>query len=234
VARNYYIILGVDPDATQDQIKSAYRRKAKQSHPDICEGGGERFRDVQDAYETLSDPARRRVYDDELTREMRRQAPPQGMRAEPLRSRRCPIEPLIPTGRPVGMKDAPFDRFSYPSTSETLSSLRDDLDSPLWHRSRESEGIPLDIPLTREQALRGGRVRVWVPVQARCPNCHGFGSVGFYACGECFGEGTVVERTPVWVAFPGGISDGSMARVSLARLGGPQAYLTLCFRVRGA
>ena len=59
MARNYYAILGIDPDASPDQIRSAYRRKAKELHPDHYEGSSEPFRDVQEAYEALSDPARR-------------------------------------------------------------------------------------------------------------------------------------------------------------------------------
>jgi DnaJ-class molecular chaperone len=227
VARNYYIILGVDSDATQDQIKSAYRLKAKQSHPDHYEGSSKPFRDVQEAYETLSDPARRRTYDDELAHEARPQTPLQ------VRSRRCPVEPLIPTQRSTGLKASPFDRVSYPPFAESFGRLWDDLESSAWPSTEATEDLQVGIPLTREQALRGGHVRVRIPIRVRCPNCRGYGRVGFYVCWECAGEGTVVEPHPVWIAFPAGVPDNAVARMPLTQLNIPRAYLTVHFSIRG-
>jgi curved DNA-binding protein CbpA len=64
--KDYYAILGVPRDATTRQIKTAYRKLAKTSHPDACIGdphAAERFRLITEAYETLSDPQRRKEYD---------------------------------------------------------------------------------------------------------------------------------------------------------------------------
>jgi curved DNA-binding protein CbpA len=62
---DYYALLGVTPDATPAQIKSAYRKLAKQYHPDvnISSDAAEKFREVTEAYDTLTDPNRRRRYD---------------------------------------------------------------------------------------------------------------------------------------------------------------------------
>lgn len=61
-----YEKLGVSPDATADLIKTAYRKKAAQYHPDKNQSpdAPRRFREVQEAYEVLSDPARRKAYDE--------------------------------------------------------------------------------------------------------------------------------------------------------------------------
>lgn len=61
-----YKILGVSPSATADSIKAAYRKKAALYHPDKnpSADAATRFREVQDAYEVLSDPARRKAFDD--------------------------------------------------------------------------------------------------------------------------------------------------------------------------
>ena len=62
---DYYALLGVDPDATSAQIKTAYRKLAKQYHPDVNNSpdAAERFREITEAYDTLTDPDRRRRYD---------------------------------------------------------------------------------------------------------------------------------------------------------------------------
>jgi curved DNA-binding protein CbpA len=62
--KNYYVVLGVSDRASETEIKIAYRRLAKQYHPDVrSTGDPERFREIKEAYETLSDPGRRGSYD---------------------------------------------------------------------------------------------------------------------------------------------------------------------------
>jgi curved DNA-binding protein CbpA len=64
--RDYYAILGITPDATTRQVKTAYRKLVKTSHPDACIGdphAAERFRLITEACEVLSDPQRRKEYD---------------------------------------------------------------------------------------------------------------------------------------------------------------------------
>ena len=62
MARSYFAILGISPNATVGEIRSAYRRLPKEFHPDYYAGDSERFRDIQEAYSVLGNSRRRRNY----------------------------------------------------------------------------------------------------------------------------------------------------------------------------
>jgi len=121
----FYAILGIPPDADEEAIRTAYRALARRYHPDAGEGSSpERFREVVDAYETLSDPERRRIYDLELGDRPSRIVP-----IEPLR----PVEPLRGTRHGYAAGQVLF-RPTFPLSSyvdavfdELLDSLDDDL-----------------------------------------------------------------------------------------------------------
>jgi curved DNA-binding protein CbpA len=92
---NHYVLLGVARDATEERIRQAFRALARQYHPDAGTGSSaDKFRQIVDAYETLSDPGRRRAYDHSLA----------GERMRPAYSRHVAVpsapEPLIPEASP--------------------------------------------------------------------------------------------------------------------------------------
>ena len=88
--RDYYLILGIASDASQTDIKDAYRRLAKTFHPDHYKGNSGPFQDIQEAYDVLSDPDRRRAHDAKVQ-------PRRPARREPAFS--GPLEPLVPETR---------------------------------------------------------------------------------------------------------------------------------------
>ena len=70
--KDYYAILGIASDATSEAVRTAYRKKALQFHPDrnSAPEATDRFRDIQEAYETLSDASRRHAYDENRRRNL--------------------------------------------------------------------------------------------------------------------------------------------------------------------
>lgn len=230
MAKNYYVILGLEPDATQEQIKSAYRKEAKRSHPDHTGEGCEPFRDVQEAYEVLGDPLRRRMYDDEVAREKRRTV--RGIEPEPLTRRGSPVEPLVPRRRSTDPWGPFFATPFHSLLNEVFGRAWRDLDIPVQAGSGGTEEIQFEVSLTRRQARQGGRIRVLVPVQFRCPACRGRGVAGFFECLQCLGSGVVADEIPVEFTFPAGVVDRSTGRVALRRPGMRDLALTLHFRVQ--
>lgn len=234
MAKNYYVILGVDPDASQEQIKSAYRQKVKEFHPDYYGDDSGPFLAVQEAYTVLSDLERRRAYDDELAGGSRHRNVSIGRAAEWLRSKRAPVEPLIPTAPLTDLEEDFFGR-SFETYEFWFEQIFDRFwsrfDMPVRSRRRRVENIDLEIALTREQARRGGQVRVRLPVPVRCPTCGGRGGVGFFECRSCFGQGLVTEEYPLLIDFPAGLPSGHRVKISLARFGLVNTYLTIYFSV---
>ena len=235
MARDYYLILGVGSDATPDQIKSAYRRAAKRCHPDHSGEGSEPFLAIQEAYEVLGDPGRRQAYDAQLERQSRAPEATSRFGPEPLRRRGCPVEPLVPDRRPGG-RGTHFQESSFPSPFDELfgrSAGGGDAAprNQAGRCGRRHGEVHIRVSLTPEQAVHGGRIRVWLTGQTICPACQGWGRVGFFECPHCFGNGSVADELPVGIGFPGGLTDGASREVPLGRLGVPDLSLVLHFRV---
>jgi molecular chaperone DnaJ len=101
--KNYYFILGVKSDATIKQIREAYRRLAKELHPDYYGQDSGPFIDLQEAYAVLSDPTRRRTYDDIKQASYEDQGRSGRVRTDQLISRKPTPEPLIPSQDQAGL-----------------------------------------------------------------------------------------------------------------------------------
>ncbi|MEJ2656934.1 MAG: DnaJ domain-containing protein [Desulfobacterales bacterium] len=184
MAKSYFAILGVSSSATADEIRTAYRRLAKEFHPDHYAGGDEIFREIQEAYSVLGNAGRRQKYEQQISKKpVRAHVKRTTFRPEP--------EPLIPEKGPIDMGEISpvrsFHTFS-PSFDEIFDWLWRNFSSLSPQKSRRVQNLTLEVPLTREQALRGGTARVLVPAQAVCPLCRGYGDIGSYICSRCAGN----------------------------------------------
>lgn len=232
MAKNYYIILGLNRDASDEDIRSAYRRLAKEYHPDHYGRDSSPFLQIQEAYGVLSNPVRKRSYDVLLNAPLPRREPFRDVTAETLSKRHAePISPLQSDAYDV-FPARSFTTFT-PSFDEIFDRLWSNFSSLGRPKSETRRPLTIDIPITPDQARRGGQVRIHVPAEALCPTCRGYGGVGCWECWRCAGEGKIIGEFPVVVEYSAGIGDGHTTMISLERLGIRNTYLTIRFRVTG-
>jgi DnaJ-class molecular chaperone len=236
--RTYYVVLGVPPDESAEGIRAAFRDRAKQLHPDRSGSESEdAFRELQQAYQVLSDPSRRRRYDAELHRAER---PPE--RGRDRDSRRSP-EPLVnaPYVEPLIPEDGSDDPVSLFRDFQTIrpsdEALRDRLRRNFTGRdvpkAEHAEALTVELELNAEQALRGGTVPLAIPVARECPACDGARSAGVFPCVHCGQSGWIEDEQTVRVRIPPGVRSGSVTELPLDGLGIENLYLRLLVRVTG-
>ena len=228
MAKSYFAILGISADATADDIRTAYRRLAKEYHPDHYTGGSERFRDIQEAYSVLGNNRRRREYERSIRNVQLK---------TPIRRPTYPApEPLIPEEKPANLGEISpvrsFQSFT-PSFDEIFDFLWSNYSSLGQPKSSRVENLTLEVTLTPEQARRGGNARIMVPAQAVCPTCRGYGGIGLYECSRCAGEGSIDGEMPVSVSFPPGLTRDHAVLVPLDRFGIRNVHITVLFRPTG-
>ncbi len=237
--KNYYFILGIPATSSQRDIKSAFRRLAKEYHPDHYGDGHSPFQNIQEAYSVLSDPESRKAYD-KLSRTPKiRSRPGSGtFNAEPMRYRHhLKVEPLNPaTEDPETFTAAgPSRAFhaSRPAVDAVFDFLAKTFNEPDRYSAAFSKNQTIVITLTPTEALSGGHVRVRLPARFQCTNCLGDGYRGFYECRRCRGAGSVTGLYPLIINYPPGIRNNQTLRLSLERSGLRNRFLSVNFKISG-
>jgi molecular chaperone DnaJ len=230
VATDYYGLLGVERGASDDDIKKAYRKLARQLHPDVNPDpeAQERFKQVTAAYEVLSDPEKRQVVD---------------LGGDPLNSGPGSAgSPFTGFGGLGDIMDAFFGgggprgpRSRARQGENVVIALECDLAETVFGAERELQletavlctvctgsGTAAGThPVTCEVCRGRGEVQQvqrsflgQVMTTRTCPRCVGVGSVIEHPCGECGGDGRVRARRTLTVKVPAGIEDGMQIRLT--------------------
>jgi molecular chaperone DnaJ len=234
MAKNYYAILGILPTATLAEIRSAYRRRAKQYHPDQLGRDSAPFLNVQEAYDVLSNPANRSLYDRSLRKPGAGGVPHTRPVSEVIRSRKPPVEPLKSSRGPLDLGTiSPLRSFHTfgPSFDEIFDALGNTFDLRSQPKADRFRTLTMEVLLTPEQARRGGSVWILLPAQVACPTCGGRGDTGFYQCWRCDGTGVSLEELPLQVEYPPGIQDHYQVAIPLDRFGIHDICPILLFRI---
>jgi molecular chaperone DnaJ len=237
-----YEILGVDRKARTADIKKAYRRLARKFHPDLNpgdKGAEDRFKQISDAYETLSDPQKRRLYDRQMDLGAGWSAG-----AGPRQPGPAPwdLGSIFEGGYAGGFSDL---------FSEILGGQRSSTESR--RAARRGEDITQPLKITFDEAMRGVGRQLTLDAESACRRCDGSGAVasssrrpcpdcagtgqisrhsgalrfaspcrrcegegtlGWAGCGECGGSGVRRQRETIRVQIPAGVDTGSRVRVA--------------------
>jgi molecular chaperone DnaJ len=222
--KDYYLVLGVSRGENLRGIQDAFRELAKMYHPDRAGPEGTRkFQDIQEAYEILSDPEKRRTYNHQLEQEERKVH-----FAEPIVSRpRSRAEPLVPEPMSV-LRDFEtiqpsfeplFDRFLRNFTGQGV---------PKGERLAD---LNIEVILSPEEAATGVTIPVGVPVFATCAQCGGSGRDWLFPCLECNGQGVLEEEQSVSIDIPPFVRDRTIIEVPIHGLGIHNFYIRLHIRI---
>lgn len=181
MAKDYYKVLEISKSASEDEIKKSYRRLAHKYHPDKAGGDEKKFKEINEAYQVLSNKEKRTQYD-RFGRVF------EGAGGFPG------------GGGPFGGFDFGFD----PSNLEDLSGISDIFDAffegigvkrrKTYERGADIEAVK---EISLEEAFRGSAMDVAVETFVECGECGGLGHFpkeGFAKCGACAGKGEIREN----------------------------------------
>lgn len=202
--KDYYNILGVAKSATDKEVKSAYRKLARQYHPDVNPGDSKaeaKFQDINEAYETLSDSEKRQQYDQFGSGWRNFQGAPGG-------------------GRPGGGGPGghPFDFSNVDFGGGGAGGVGDLFEQMFGKgrgRNRPSAGghARADVEVSLEEAFHGATKTLTVTSQVNCSACGGAGVGRGGVCPACGGSGRRSEDSKLEVKIPAGVTDGAKIRV---------------------
>lgn len=210
--RDYYEVLGVTRNATDDEIKKAYRKLARKYHPDVNpndKAGEEKFKEINEAYEVLSDPEKRKRYD-QLGANYKAGAdftPPPGW---------------------SGRENVQFDQGDYADVFAGMGGRSPGGFSDFFEaffggrRSARSgpgfamrgQNIEAEIELPLEDAHRGATRSITLQAAVPCPTCRGSGAQNSGPCPTCRGAGTIAKPKTLDVNIPAGVREGTVIRLA--------------------
>lgn len=211
--KDYYKILGVSKSASTDEIKKAFRKLARKYHPDVNPGdkkAEERFKEINEAYEVLSDADKRRKYDTLGPNWMDQFGPGAGFSA----------------GRRTGTGGFRSPPFNFDTSSSNFSDFFETLFGSMNNtrstgtrtsqdfRRRVGDNIEQPVEVTLQEAFVGGTRTFNIQTTEICPICRGMGEINGKTCTNCGGQGQLARSKRIQVKIPAGVDNGSRIRVA--------------------
>jgi molecular chaperone DnaJ len=212
VPTDYYIVLGVSRGADLKRIKKAYRSVVKECHPDATQTqeSAEKFREIREAYETLSDEEKRRKYDKELEKQ-----------GSEISISRVP--------ETVERRRSLFDEMEHVFSSSVDDFFEGFLPGFFDAEKGGIRGKDLyyEAVLSPGEAASGGLFPIIVPVLEPCPRCKKSGFWEDFFCPVCLGYGRVRSEREFSLSIPPHVRHGTEIRVSMEDIGLRDVYLNI-------
>lgn len=177
--KDYYEILGVSREASEEEIKAAYRRLAKIYHPDVAQNKQEaekKFKEINEAYQVLSDPEKRKIYDRYGTLETTTDA--------------------YQTSDIFDLFSELFNDFTFRTERYSRSKPIDEI-----YRPQRGKDITINLEISLEDSYFGKTQKIKIPYRKVCPECQGLGfkKEDLMICQKCKGTGQVSYKTKsIW------------------------------------
>ena len=204
--RDYYAILGVGRSAPDKEIKQAYRRLARKYHPDVNPGdkaAEAKFKEINEAYEVLSDPEKRKKYDRYGEQwQYADQFAKAGQRAQGDFGR--------------GGTYTTFDFSDLGDLGDLFGGVFQGFGGRTGTARRPAKPASIEYPVevTLEEAYHGATRVLQLQAEEPCPVCAGSGRTGKTRCSNCGGAGRVLKPKRIEVKIPAGVGDGSRVRIA--------------------
>lgn len=214
VRKNYYEILGVTPDSDAQDVKLSYRKLARKYHPDVNKApeSAQKFKDVLEAYEVLSDEKKRKQYDmlNGFYKTPKQKVKSEGAKNEYKKS--------------AERKEANTTRPSFEESKEAFqktnlkSALNDILDGIAKEKkskkySKSGDDIFSEVTISLEDSVRGTSRVINVIHKELCPNCEGRRFINGAKCSVCNGSGEFSQHKKITVKIPPNVKNGTKLRI---------------------
>ncbi len=228
--KDYYKILGVERDATEAKIKSAYRKLARQYHPDVNKSPDavNKFKDINEAYEVLSDKEKKSRYDS-LGANWQQGAnftPPPGFEGFNFNqggysqsfSNMGDFSDFFSSifGDLMGRSSSKSSQknrggFSYEDLFSGAQRSSSSMHNSAFEETQQNENLDItqDLNITAKDLMNDKPVSVKMNTVEKCQKCSGAGSV----CSECGGTGIVTKSRNLTVKIPKGVKEGQKIRL---------------------
>ena len=209
--KDYYKVLGVERSATEKEIKQAYRKLARQYHPDVNPGDRQsekRFQDINEAYEVLSDEENRKKYD-QLGARWKQAGQSGGPRRGSGPGVEFNIEDLLGGGAGGGSGFSSFfERFFGGSTPGAAGGRR----GPGPQRPAPESQVDIEISIS--ECFLGTTRTLELVHEVACSQCKAAGVSGSGICPRCQGSGRERNQRNVDVKIPAGVAPGSKVKAA--------------------